>query len=68
MEQETFTPQTWGDYFSARQAKTEKLEKIVLTLLQQCKDEGLTVSDLKLVCEMASRRVLDATLREGLAL
>lgn len=68
MEREKTTPNAWGEYFIARQAKAEKLEKIVLTLLQQCKDEGLTVSDVKHVCDVASGRALDATLHDGLTL
>lgn len=52
----------WNEYGKAQCVKDEKMRKIVLTLLQQCKDEGLTVSDVRRICEMATSAALDTTL------
>lgn len=67
MEREQMTPNALGDYITAHQAKTKRLEKIVLTLLQQRKDEGGTVF-VKRICDMASGKALAATLRDGVIL
>ena len=48
--------------------KEEKEEKIVLALLKQCKDEGMTVDDVKRICDRAVLKAQKTTLREGLTL
>ena len=37
-------------------------------LLQQCKDEGMTVNDVADICKWATDKAQQATLRGGLAL
>lgn len=39
------------------QEKCERYQKIVLALLQQCQNEGLTVADSRFVLEAAIRRI-----------
>lgn len=51
-----------------RDEKELKKRKIVLALLRQCKDEGLSVSDVNDICSWARYQVLNATLRDGLTL
>lgn len=52
----------------ARDTKRKACKKIALALLQQCKDEGLTVGDLECVFEIARSRGMETTLRAGLTL
>ena len=59
------------EYLRALEIRDEKelqKRKIVLALLQQCKDKGLSISDVNDICLWASRQVLTATLRDGLTL
>lgn len=49
-------------------AQREIRKRIALALLQQCKDEGLTVDEVEMVCQEAVRRVKQATLRDGLTI
>lgn len=51
-----------------RDRKQQVCQKIALALLQQCKDEGLTVGDLECLFEIARARSMDTTLHAGLAL
>ena len=51
-----------------RDETERKKRKIVLALLQQCKDEGLSVSDVNDICVWARCQALEATLRDGLIL
>ena len=51
-----------------RDEKELKKRKIVLALLQQCKDEGLSVADVNDICMWARCQALKATLRDGLIL
>ena len=51
-----------------RDETERKKRKIVLALLQQCKDEGLSVSDVNDICVWARCQALKATLRDGLIL
>lgn len=51
-----------------RDEKERKKRKIVLALLQQCKDEGLSVADVNDICVWARCQALKATLRDGLIL
>jgi len=46
----------------------QRKKKIVLALLQQCKDEGMTVNDVADICKWATDKAQQATLRGGLAL
>ena len=46
----------------------QRKKKIVLALLQQCKDEGMTVNDVADICNWATDKAQQATLRGGLAL
>lgn len=41
--------------WEAKKEFEEKKKKIVLALLQQCKDEGLTVKQVESVCETAAK-------------
>lgn len=52
----------------ARDTKRKACKKIALALLQQCKDEGLTVGDLECVFEIARSRGMETTLHAGLTL
>lgn len=45
-----------------------KKRKIVLALLRQCKDEGLSVSDVNDICIRARYHALKASLRDGLTI
>lgn len=51
-----------------RDEKELKKRKIVLALLQQCKDEGLSVSDVNDICIRARYHALKASLRDGLTI
>ena len=52
----------------ARRKKDETLQKISLTLLHQCKAEGLTVAEVKAVCDKAALMAERTTLHDGLVL
>lgn len=45
------------------------LKKFVLTLLEQCKDENLTLNELDWVTDVIKQRIMErTTLRDGLTL
>lgn len=53
--------------WAAKNEFAEKKKKIVLALLQQCKDEGLTVKQVESVCETAAKVAGNVTsLRAGI--
>ena len=45
-----------------------KKKKVVLALLQQCKDEGMTVEDVEDICKWATYKARQTTLHGGLTL
>lgn len=45
-----------------------KKKKVVLALLQQCKDEGMTVEDVEDICKRATYKARQTTLQGGLTL
>lgn len=45
-----------------------KQKAIALTLLEQCKGEGMTVADVVAICEIATAKAKATTLHDGLAL
>ena len=51
-----------------RAARRETRKKIVLALLQQCKDEGLTVDEVEMLCKEVVIRAKGTTLRDGLTI
>lgn len=51
-----------------RAARRETRKKIVLALLQQCKDEGLTVDEVEMLCKEVVIRAKGTTLRGGLTI
>lgn len=53
---------------NARRERDETLQKISLTLLHQCKAEGLTVAEVKAVCDKAVLMAERTTLHDGLVL
>lgn len=48
--------------------REERLEKIALALLEQCKSEGLSVSDVEDVCNSMVHHLSSTSLRDGLTL
>lgn len=51
-----------------RRNREARQKEVALTLLQQCKGEGMTVSDVERICEIALAQVKATTLRDGLTL
>lgn len=52
-----------------RRSRAERRKKIVSALLEQCRDEGMTVQDVQVICKAAAIRAASSTtLRAGLAL
>lgn len=51
-----------------RAARRETRKKIALALLQQCKDEGLTVDEVEMLCKEVIIRAKGTTLRDGLTI
>lgn len=51
-----------------RNERKDRLMKFALTLLQQCKDENLTMKELDSVISIINHYAVKTTLRDGLTL
>ena len=58
----------WQDHFDKLRPREAHLRKFALALLQQCKDENLTMSELGLVMNSMKHFADRTTLRDGLTL
>lgn len=58
----------WRDALCLKDEHRAKQKAIALTLLEQCKGEGMTVADVVAICEIATVKAEATTLRDGLAL